>query len=281
MEKIEFNNVTFIINKGTTLEKTILNDVSFKMEDNKIYSFLGSSNSGKTAIGDLINALIIPDSGSVKIGEFINDGRRIKNVNKLRFDTGYVFKNPYDMFFNKTVKQEIAFGMKYFNYKVKKKSLRINDALKLVGLDESYLKLNPLRLTLVDAKKVALACTLIYNPSIIILDEFTNGLDYNDKAELLRLLKLLKNKYKKTIILLSKDTSFCYEISDYIYLMHLTKIVGEGTREILHDEEKLKEIGLEVPKIVSFVNECKKAGHDIDYYTNIHDLIKGVYRDVF
>ncbi len=281
MEEIEFNNVTFIINEKTPLEKTILNDVSFKMEKGKIYSFLGASNSGKTAIADLINALIVPTYGSVKIGNFINDGRRIKNVNKLRFDTGYVFKNPYDMFFNKTVKQEIAFGMKYFNYKVKKKSLRINDALKLVGLDESYLKLNPLRLTLVDAKKVALACTLIYNPSILILDEFTNGLNYSDKQDLLHLLKLLKNKYNKTIILLSKDTSFCYEIADYFYLMHLTKIVKEGSREILHDEELLKSINLEVPKIVSFVNVCKKKKHDIDYYTNIHDLIKGVYRDVF
>ena len=221
--EIVFDHVTFVINNNTPLEKTILDDASFTIEKPGIYSFLGASNSGKTAIGDLINALICPDEGTVKIGRFINDGRRIRNINKLRLETGYVFKNPYDMFINKTVEKELQFGMKYFKYKTDKMAIRVPDALKLVGLDESYLRLNPLRLTLVDAKKVALACVLIYNPSIIILDEFTTGLSHSDKEELIRLLRILKNKYRKTIIMLSKDTSFCYQISDYVYLMKLTK----------------------------------------------------------
>ena len=79
--EIEFNNVSFIINKGTPLEKTILDDVSFKLEKGKIHTILGASNSGKTAIADLINALIVPNSGSVRVGKFINDGRRIKDIN--------------------------------------------------------------------------------------------------------------------------------------------------------------------------------------------------------
>ena len=160
-------------------------------------------------------------------------------------------------------------------------AIRVPDALKLVGLDESYLRLNPLRLTLVDAKKVALACVLIYNPSIIILDEFTTGLSHSDKEELIRLLRILKNKYRKTIIMLSKDTSFCYQISDYVYLMKLTKIVAKGDKTLLEDSEVLENCGLKVPEIVTFVQACNKKGHEIDYYTNILDLIKGVYRDVF
>ena len=175
--EIEFNNVSFIINKGTPLEKTILNNVTFKLEKGKIHTILGASNSGKTAIADLINALNVPTSGSVRVGTFINDGRRIKDINELRFQTGYVFKNPFDMFFNKTVKKEIEFGMKYFKYKLDKLEVRAIDSLKLVGLDESYLNMNPLNLTVVDAKKVALACAIIYNPKVLILDEPTSGLD--------------------------------------------------------------------------------------------------------
>ena len=279
--EIVFDKVSFVIDQKTPLEKTILNDISFSIIENGIYSFIGASNSGKTAIGDLINALVSPTSGKVKVGRFVNNGKRIRNVNKLRFETGYVFKNPYDMFFNKTVEKEIEFGMKYFKYKTDKMSMRVNDALKLVGLPESYLQLDPLKLNLVDAKKVALACSLVYNPSIIILDEYTTGLGHNDKAELMRLLRLLKNKYRKTIILLSKDTSFCYQITDYVYLMNLTKIVAYGKRDLLEDEKLLKSINLEPPKIVSFVNVCNKKGHEINYYNNILDLIKGVYRDVF
>lgn len=279
--EIIFDKVTFVINKNTPLEKTILNNISFNISNSGIYSFIGASNSGKTAIGDLINALVVPTKGKVRIGNFSNGGRKIRNINRLRFETGYVYKNPYDMFFNKTVEDELSFGMKYFKYKTDKMSLRVNDALKLVGLNESYLELDPLSLNLVDAKKLALACVLIYNPKIIILDEYTNGLSSNDKNDLIRLLRILKTKYKKTIILLSKDTSFCYQVTDYVYLLSLTRLIKEGKKDILHDQELLSSINLEVPKIVSFVNECNKKGHEINYYTNILDLIKGVYRDVF
>lgn len=279
--EIVFDHVSFVIDKSTPLEKTILNDISFEIKGSGIYSFIGASNSGKTAIGDLINALIAPTKGGVKIGKFLNDGSNIKNVDKLRFDTGYVFKNPYDMFFNKTVEKEIEFAMRYFNYKKDKMSLRTVDALTLVGLDSKYLKLDPQILTLTDAKKVALACALVYNPKIIILDEFTCGLCNQDKKELERLLRMLKNKYKKTIILLTKDTDFSYQVSDKVYLMSLTKLITSGQKDILKDEELLNSINLEVPKIVSFVNECNKKGHEINYYVSILDLIKGVYRDVF
>lgn len=278
--EIEFNNVSFIINKGTPLEKTILDDVSFKLEKGKIHTILGASNSGKTAIADLINALIIPNSGSVRVGKFINDGRRIKDINELRFQTGYVFKNPFDMFFNKTVRKEIEFGMKYFKYKLDKLDVRALDSLKLVGLDESYLDMSPLNLTVVDAKKVALACAIIYNPKVLILDEFTAGLSYTDKKELTSLLKMLKNKYNKTIILLTKDTDYAYPISDTVHILRLTKLVKSGDKELFRDTKLLKSNNLEVPKIVSFIEKCNKKGHDISQYTNIHDLIKGVYRDV-
>ena len=280
--EIKFENVSFIINEYTPLEKTILNNISFSIKGNGIYSFVGNSNSGKSAIGDLINALIKPSRGVVKIGKFINDGRNIKDIDKLRFETGYVFKNPYDMFFNKTVKEELEFGMKYFKYKMNKVNIRTSDALLLVGLSDDYLNLDPHMLTLVDAKKVALACALIHNPNIIILDEFTNGLGCKDKKDLVRLLKLLKNKYNKTIILLTKDTTFAYEVSDEVYLMYATKLVMSKTdKEILRDEDLLASIGLQVPPIASFINDCNRKGHEIYHYTNIHDLIKGVYRDVF
>ena len=185
------------------------------------------------------------------------------------------------MFFNNTVRKELEFGMKYFKYKTKSIKDRVKNALKLVDLDERILRVNPMRLDLIDAKKVALACILTYNPSIIILDEYTSGLGYNEKNELIRLLRMLKNKYNKTIILLSKDTDFSYQISDYVYLLDKTKIITEGKKDILRDTELLNSIGLETPKIVSFIDEYKKHNKYLYDYTSILDLIKGVYRDVF
>ncbi len=279
--EIVFNKVSFVINKNTPLEKTILNDISFNITEPGIYSFIGASNSGKTGIGNLLSFLQIPTRGDVKIGRYKNNGRNKKTINKLRLQIGYVFKNPYDMFFNDTVRKEISYAVDEFDYKKESKDKRIIEALKLVNLDESYLDKNPMELSLIDAKKIALSCILIYNPKIIILDEITNGLSVSDKNDLIRLFRTLKNKYRKTIILLSKDTSFCYQITDYVYLMSYTRLIKDGKKDILEDTELLKNLNLEPPKIVSFVNTYNKKGRELNYYNNIHDLIKGVYRDVF
>ena len=277
--EVVFDHVSFVINEGTPLEKTILNDVSFQIYDKGIYTFLGASNSGKTAIADIINALVSQTSGTAHILSKKGGKNKKEIVKNIRFETGYIYKNPYDMFFNKTVKEEIEFGIKYFKYRTNSVDMRINDALKLVGLDESYLNINPKVLNLVDAKKVALACILAYNPSIIILDEYTNGLGTKDKEDLARLLNMLTRKYNKTIILLTKDTSFAFEISNNIYILYKTKLVARGDKTLLMDSDLLKNVGLEIPPIVKFVDICHKHHHDIDYYTNIQDLIKGVYND--
>ena len=78
--EVVFDHVSLIINEGTPLEKTILSDVSFEIKKTGIYSFVGASNSGKTAIADIMNALMSPTSGKAYIGDKINDGRRIKKV---------------------------------------------------------------------------------------------------------------------------------------------------------------------------------------------------------
>lgn len=279
--EIKFNHVSYIINKNTPLEKTILNDVDFTIDGPGIYSFIGASNSGKSAIGKLINALYTPSKGSVRVSRYVNSNRGIKNIDKLRFCVGYVYKNPYEMFFNRTVKDELEYAMKYYTKMTKRTTMKILDALTIVGLDESYLNLDPQILTLSDAKKVALACALIINPKILVLDEYTCGITNQDKKDLERLLRLLKNKYEKTIIFITKDTDFVYPVSDQVYIMSLTKIVSVGKKSLLSDEKLMKENNLEPPKISSFINCCNKKGHDIEAYTNIHDLIKGVYRDVF
>ena len=70
--------------------------------------------------------------------------------------------------------------------------------------------------------------------------------------------------------------------SDEVYLLRTTKLVNAKVdRGILRDEELLTNLNLQVPPIVSFINACNKKGHEIYQYTEIHDLIKGVYRDVF
>jgi len=217
--EIIFDNVTYRENLGTPLKKTYLDNISFAIEENKVTTFIGDSESGKTKIGELINATSAPTYGTVKIFNFINNRKRIKNINSLRMNIGFVTMNPNEMLFNKTVKKELEFGLNYFKYKLNKKEIRSKDALKLVGLKEEYLNKKIEDLTLTEQKKVALASILIFNPKVIILDEPTIGLGTSEKENLKKLIILLKEKYNKTIILLTKDTDFAYGVTDTTHLL--------------------------------------------------------------
>ena len=82
-----------------------------------------------------------------------------------------VFKNPEDQFFHLTVKQELEFAIK--NLPLKKRLEKIVKCLKSVGLDETYLKKDPFKLSKGEMKKIALACVLVNDPKVILLDEPT------------------------------------------------------------------------------------------------------------
>lgn len=277
--EIAFNNVTYKENVRTPLEKTYLKNFSYTFTSGKVYSIIGDSDSGKEKIGLLINAVNKPLIGTIKIGKYLNDGKYIKNINGLRMNVGYLKENPNEFLFNKTVKSELEFGLKYFKYKLNKKNIRISEALKLVGLNEEYLKRRIDSLNISEKKKVSLASILIFNPGVIILEEPSIFLNYRDNEKLIKLIKLLKDKYNKTIILISKDTNLSYKVSDEIILLNKGSIVYAGNKSILEDEKVLNNINVDVPEIVKFINISNKFDANLTYTSNILDLIKEVYRN--
>ena len=259
--------------------KTYLKNFSYTFTSGKVYSIIGDSDSGKEKIGLLINAVNKPLIGTIKIGKYLNDGKYIKNINGLRMNVGYLKENPNEFLFNKIVKSELEFGLKYFKYKLNKKNIRISEALKLVGLNEEYLKRKIDSLNISEKKKVSLASILIFNPSVIILEEPSIFLNYRDNEKLIKLIKLLKDKYNKTIILISKDTNLSYKVSDEIILLNKGSIVYAGNKSILEDEKVLNNINVDVPEIVKFINISNKFDAKLTYTSNILDLIKEVYRN--
>lgn len=277
--EIEFVNVTYKENVRTPLEKTYLKNFSYKFSEGKVYSIIGTSLSGKDKLPLLINAVNKPYTGIIKIGDFVNDGRYIKNINRLRMNVGYIKENPNDFLFNKRVIDELDFGIKYFKYKLNKQSIRIKEALTLVGLTEDYLNKEVSSLSLNEKKRLSIASSLIFNPSIIILEEPTMFLTYKDKEKLVKLIHLLKTKYKKTIIIITKDTNLPYEVSDEVVLIKDGSILKYGTKEMLTQDKQISSIGSSVPEIVKFINISNTMNANLTYTNNILDLIKEVYRN--
>lgn len=279
--EVKFNHVFYVYNEKTPLSKMVLGDINTTFKEGKITGIMGKSGSGKTTLIELINALIIPTKGNIQVGSrIISKTRKIKNINNLRYKIGLVFQVPEEQFFCKTVKEEIEFGMKYFKKSVKSIEKHVSDALIMMGLDDSYLNRNPFTLSSGEMRKVAIASVLAFNPKIVILDEPTIGLDNKSKENLIKIIKLLKNRYKKTIIIVSNDTDLLLKISDNVILLDKGKIILEGNKYDVFKQD-ISKYGLKRPKIIEFEQlVLEKKGIKIGYRDDINDLMKDVYRYV-
>ena len=279
--EVKFNHVFYVYNEKTPLSKMVLGDINTTFKEGKITGIMGKSGSGKTTLIELINALIIPTKGNIQVGSrVISKTRKIKNINNLRYKIGLVFQVPEEQFFCKTVKEEIEFGMKYFKKSVKSIEKHVSDALIMMGLDDSYLNRNPFTLSSGEMRKVAIASVLAFNPKLIILDEPTIGLDNKSKENLIKIIKLLKNRYKKTIIVVSNDTDLLLKISDNVILLDKGKIILEGNKYDVFKQD-ISKYGLKRPKIIEFEKlVLEKKGIKIGYRDDINDLMKDVYRYV-
>lgn len=283
--EIKFNNVDYIYNKNLSIKNKVIDNINVSFKEGEITGIIGRSGSGKTTMAELMNALIFPSSGTINIGSYILNSKGIKNnkkINNLRVNVGLVFQFPEEQFFNMTVKDEISFGMKYFNYKTNDIDKRVSDALKMVGLDDNYLERNPFTLSNGEKRKVAIASIIAFNPKVIILDEPTIGLDSSSKKNLLQLIRKLKQRLNKTIVLISHDIELVHQVSDHIIVLDNGKIIAEGDKyTVFKQEEMLKEHGIVVPKIIEFSNKVlDKKGIKIGYRDEINDLIKDIYRYV-
>lgn len=263
--EVNLSNVSFSYD-----DNKLFSDFSCCFKDNFISSIVGSNGSGKSTLLDLIDGLLTPISGSVKVGDI--------DIDSCRRRVGYLFQFPEEQIFNSTVYKEIEFGLKCFKCDDIDKSIR--ESLELVGLDDSFFDRNPYKISNGERRKIALASILCYKPDVIILDEPTVGLDNKSKIELMKLLKRLKNEFGKTIIIVSHDINFLHKFVDYVYLLKDGKIMLEGDKySVFSNEEVMEECGLIVPDVLHFSNLVfEKKGIKIGYRDEINDLIKDVYR---
>jgi len=281
--EIKYDNVSYIYNAKTPLKKVALKDIDLVIKEGKVNALIGTSGSGKTTLIELLNSLLVPTSGSVTVDEdVIGPKGHIKNINALRRKVGIVFQFPEEQFFNLTVKKEIEFGLLSFNYRTKEKDKRVSDALKMVGLDDSYLERDPFKLSNGEQRKVAIASILVFNPKVIVFDEPTIGLDYDSKKNLIKLIRMLKNRYNKTIIIISHDIDFIHSISDYVILLDNGKLILTGDKyDILANPTCLKHYDIPMPKVVEFAYKAlKNKGIKMGYRDDINDLLKDIYRYV-
>ncbi len=281
--EIKFENINYFCNEKTPLKTEILKNINFTIKENTITSIIGPNGSGKSTILELIGALKFPSSGIITIGNYqIKSKKQIGDIEKLRPSIGLVYQDPEKQFFLKTVREEIEFALQNFNFKLTEKDKRVSDSLRMVGLNDDYLNRSPLELSRGEQRKVALAMILSFNPKLILLDEPTMGLDASSRKHLMKLLKMMKLRYNKTIVIVSSDTDVLHTVSDQVLVLNEGRIVTSGDKyTIFGDYDLLNKYHINIPKIIEFSNLVKhKKNINIGYRDDINDLMKDVYRYV-
>ncbi len=162
-----------------------------------------------------------------------------------------------------------------------KRSLKkIYDSLKLVGLNKIVLEKKFSELSSGQQTKVFIAKALLTRSKNIILEDPTNHLDSYSKQNLIKLVKLMKLRYNRSVVIFSHDTDFLHKVSDYIVIMQNNNIVMQGDKyEIFSQYSTLEKYHIKIPTIMVFSKLVKeKKNVNIGFRDDTNDLMKDIYR---
>jgi cobalt transport protein ATP-binding subunit len=217
-----------------------LRGVDLHIESGEKVALVGPNGAGKSTLMLHLNGIHSPTHGSVRIGGVTVDRSSAK---RIRAEVGLVFQDPDDQLFSPTVFEDVAFGPIHLGYPVEEIHERVERALAAVGMTGTEQRI-PHRLSLGQRKRVALATVLSMDPSVLVFDEPSAGLDPRGRRELIRMLEGLD----QTLLVSTHDMRLVAEIFERTVVMDDGRIVRDGpTDEILADDGFLLAHGLERP----------------------------------
>lgn len=258
--EISLKNVTITYNKDTPFKNKALDDITLNIPSGKITGIIGQSGSGKTTLGQVLGGIITIDSGQVTIGNYSWE-KSAKIPYNIRKKIGILFQYPEQQLFAETVEKDIAFALKNFSYSDANIINRTREVLELVNLSyDEHAHKSPFNLSGGEMRKVAIAGVLAYEPSVLILDEPTVGLDSIGKKELLNIINKLSSEKKTTIVIISHNMDEIAFLSDKIVVLdNGKKIVDDTPENIFIQAEKFKDLGLDIPDITKFIMQFNKG----------------------
>ena len=253
---IALENVSFTYQEGTPLASTALLDVSLTIEDGSYTALIGHTGSGKSTILQLLNGLLVPSQGSVRVFDtLITSTSKNKDIRQIRKQVGLVFQFAENQIFEETVLKDVAFGPQNFGVSEEDAEQIAREKLALVGIDESLFNRSPFELSGGQMRRVAIAGILAMEPAVLVLDEPTAGLDPLGRKELMNLFKKL-HQSGMTIVLVTHLMDDVAEYANQVYVMEKGRLVKGGKpSDVFQDVVFMEEVQLGVPKITAF---CKR-----------------------
>lgn len=261
---VELKDVTYTYSPGTAYEMHALEHVSMEIPDGQFVGVIGHTGSGKSTLVQHFNGLIRPTSGHVYYnGEDIwQEGY---NLRALRSHVGLVFQYPEHQLFETDVLTDVCFGPKNQGLSPEECKERAREALSHVGLGEEYYEKSPFELSGGQKRRVAIAGVLAMNPSFLILDEPTAGLDPKGRDEILDQLALLHETRGISVLLVSHSMEDIARYVERIIVMNKGHAVFDDVpRKVFSHYRELEAMGLAAPQMTYIMHALKERGMDVD-----------------
>lgn len=257
---VVLENVTYSYNIDEMHRIDAIKNLSLRIKEGTFVALVGHNGSGKSTFAKLLNGLLLPTSGEVKIfGNSTLDGNKIYEIRK---DVGMVFQNPDNQMIASIVEDDVAFGPENLGVEREEIKERVEWALSKVGMLE-YRKHTPFKMSGGQKQRLAIAGVLAIKPKVLVLDESTAMLDPQGRSEVLKVAHELNREDGITVIHI---THFMEEAldADRLIVMNDGQIAFDGKpREVFKHYEKLKEIKLAVPWETQMAISLKKVGLDM------------------
>ena len=213
-----------------------VNDVSFEVRRGETIGVIGESGCGKSTLGKSLLRLIEPTSGDVLYNGKSLIGLDRPAMNALRKELNIIFQDPYSSLDPRmTTGALIEEPMKIHNIGTpQEREKRVQELLKMVGLDYYHAMRYPHEFSGGQRQRINIARALSMNVKLLVCDEPVSALDVSVQAQVLNLLKKLKDELGLTYIFISHDLSVVKYISDRIIIMYLGRIVEIGESEEIY-----------------------------------------------
>lgn len=245
-----------------------LRGVSLAINAGEDVAIVGQNGSGKTTLVKHLNGLLKPTSGVVMVGDW---DTRDRAVSALAARVGYVFQNPDEQLFCRTVADEVAFGPKNLGFEAGKIEQLTAEAMSLTEI-QNRREANPYDLSSTWRKMVALASVLAMDTPIVILDEPTTGQDAASVARIARVVAWLRER-GKTVIAITHDIDFCAENFSRVIAMGQGRLLLDGpAAEVLGEEETLASTYVDPPQLTRLGLALRLPGVVINEAQFLHAL---------
>ena len=241
-------------------EEPILKSLDIGIESGSFVAVLGHNGSGKSTFAKHLNGILLPTGGKVWIDGM--DSADEEKLLEIRRTVGMVFQNPDNQIVANVVEDDVAFGPENMGIPSEEIRLRVDEALKDVGMYE-YRTHAPHILSGGQKQRVAIAGIVAMRPRCIVLDEPTAMLDPAGRREVLETVHRLNRELGITVVLITHHMDECIE-ADRLIIMSDGEIVADGTpREVFPRVELMRANGLDVPATVGLMYELNKLGYDL------------------